>query len=170
MKDIKCDCDGTMRPAKLATFDLTEDLGIRVTAEDVHGLRCNRCGWETLPGKTMNAAMNAVAAMMLEVEERLSADFARYLRKHLGLTQQELARRMGITRKTVIALAKKRGMEVVERRIMPEELASFNECFICGTGAEVTPVSEIGPHTYKPARICETMLNDYAAAVRPKKP
>ena len=45
----------------------------------------------------------------------------------------------GITRRTVIDLAKKRGLEVQERRIMPDELPSFNECFICGTGAEVTP-------------------------------
>ena len=76
----------------------------------------------------------------------------------------------GITRRTILDLARMRQIETVERRILPDELASFDECFICGTGAEVTPVSEIGPHTYKPARICETMLNDYAAAVRPKKP
>jgi DNA-binding transcriptional regulator YiaG len=101
MKDIKCDCGGTLKVAKLAAFDLTEDLGIKVTAKDVQGLRCNLCGWETLPGKTLNAAMHALAAMMLQVEERLPADLARYLRKHLDLTQQELARRMGITRKTV---------------------------------------------------------------------
>ncbi len=53
----------------------------------------------------------------------------------------------GITRQTVIELAQRRGIDVQERRIQPEELASFNECFICGTGAEVTPVSEIGPYT-----------------------
>jgi branched-chain amino acid aminotransferase len=74
----------------------------------------------------------------------------------------------GITRRTIIDLARRRGIEVVERRIMPDELASFDECFLCGTGAEVTPVSAIGPHTYRPAVICETMLGDYAAAVRPK--
>ena len=72
----------------------------------------------------------------------------------------------GITRKTVIALAKKRGMEVVERRIMPEELASFNECFICGTGAEVTPVAEVGPYSFKPGNISLALVEDYAALVR----
>ena len=46
----------------------------------------------------------------------------------------------GITRQTVIELARRRGVEVVERRIMPEELAGFSECFITGTAAEVTPV------------------------------
>ena len=72
----------------------------------------------------------------------------------------------GITRRTVMELARKRGMDVVERRIMPDELASFNECFICGTGAEVTPVSEVGPHVYKPGNISLALVQDYAALVR----
>ena len=72
----------------------------------------------------------------------------------------------GITRRTVIDLAKRRGIEVVERRIMPDELPRFNECFICGTGAEVTPVSEIGPYSFKPGNMSRTMLEDYAAEVR----
>ena len=75
----------------------------------------------------------------------------------------------GITRRTVIGLAKKRGYQVVERTIMPDELGSFSECFIVGTAAEVTPVSEIGQHTYKPGSICETLIQDYTAAVQPKK-
>jgi branched-chain amino acid aminotransferase len=74
----------------------------------------------------------------------------------------------GITRKTVIDLAKRRGFEVIERRIMPDELDSFNECFICGTGAEVTPVSEIGPHRFKPGNISRTLIEDYTAEVNPK--
>lgn len=72
----------------------------------------------------------------------------------------------GITRQTVIDLAHQRGFEVIERRIAPEELSTFDECFICGTGAEVTPVSEIGPHRFKPGKISRTMLEDYAAEVR----
>ena len=75
----------------------------------------------------------------------------------------------GITRRTVIGLANKRGLQVIERTIMPEELGSFSECFIVGTAAEVTPVSEIGEHKYKPGSICETLINDYSAAVQPKK-
>jgi branched-chain amino acid aminotransferase len=75
----------------------------------------------------------------------------------------------GITRRTVIGLAQKRGMKVVDRTIMPAELGSFSECFIVGTAAEVTPVSEIGEHKYKPGQICETLINDYSAAVQPKK-
>ena len=75
----------------------------------------------------------------------------------------------GITRRTVIALAKKRGLAVHERVIMPEELPGFTECFIVGTAAEVTPVSEIGPHKYVPGKITEMLLNDYLAAVQPAK-
>ena len=75
----------------------------------------------------------------------------------------------GITRRTVIGLAKKRGLQVVERAIMPDELAGFSECFLTGTAAEVTPVSEIGQYKYTPGKICETLINDYSAAVQPKK-
>jgi len=75
----------------------------------------------------------------------------------------------GITRRSVVALAKARGIEVIDRAIMPEELRSFTECFITGTAAEVTPVSEIGDHRYRPGAITETLLNDYMELVRPKK-
>jgi len=75
----------------------------------------------------------------------------------------------GITRRTVIDLAKARGITVVDRAIMPEELSSFTECFITGTAAEVTPVSEIGEHKFKPGKITETLLNDYMELVKPKK-
>ncbi|MDO9440715.1 MAG: branched-chain amino acid aminotransferase [Beijerinckiaceae bacterium] len=75
----------------------------------------------------------------------------------------------GITRNTVMDLAKRRGIEVVQRRIMPEELASFEECFICGTGAEVTPVSQAGPYAFTPGKISRTLIEDYAVEVNPKK-
>lgn len=71
----------------------------------------------------------------------------------------------GITRRTVIGLARARGMEVIERRIMPDELTSFNECFICGTGAEVTPVAEIGPYRFTPGNISRALIEDYGDAV-----
>jgi branched-chain amino acid aminotransferase len=73
----------------------------------------------------------------------------------------------GITRRTVIALARKRGHEVVERAIMPEEMADFSECFLTGTAVEVTPVSEIGPYRFTPGEITEQLMNDYLAKVQP---
>ncbi|HEV2563530.1 MAG TPA: branched-chain amino acid aminotransferase [Microvirga sp.] len=74
----------------------------------------------------------------------------------------------GITRRTVIDLAKRRGFEVAERRIMPDELSSFNECFITGTAAEVTPVSEIGPYRFQPGNMTKVLMEDYSAEVQPK--
>jgi branched-chain amino acid aminotransferase len=74
----------------------------------------------------------------------------------------------GITRQTTIELARRRGFEVIERRIMPDELAAFSECFITGTAAEITPVGEIGPHHYKPGAITTTLIDDYTAEVQPK--
>lgn len=73
----------------------------------------------------------------------------------------------GITRRTVIELAKRRGHQVVERVIMPEELSDFSECFLTGSAAEVTPVSEIGPYRFTPAIICETLMNDYMKELYP---
>ncbi|MCB1378903.1 MAG: branched-chain amino acid aminotransferase [Alphaproteobacteria bacterium] len=73
----------------------------------------------------------------------------------------------GITRKTVIALAKDQGLDIIERRIMPEELSTFNECFIVGSAAEVTPVAEIGPYGFKPGNISRSLMDAYTNAVRP---
>jgi len=74
----------------------------------------------------------------------------------------------GITRRTVIDLARRRGFEVQERRILPDELESFNECFITGTAAEVTPVSEIGPYRFQPGNMTKVLMEDYTAEVQPK--
>lgn len=75
----------------------------------------------------------------------------------------------GITRRTIIDLAKPRGIEVVERVIMPEEMAHFSECFLCGTAAEVTPVSQIGDYQFKPAEVTSSLMSDYALEVQPKR-
>ena len=71
----------------------------------------------------------------------------------------------GITRRTVIGLAKKRGIEVIERFIRPEELTEFEECFLTGTAAEVTPVSEIGDYRFTPGKLTEALVRDYDAEV-----
>jgi branched-chain amino acid aminotransferase len=74
----------------------------------------------------------------------------------------------GITRRTVIDLARRRGFEVEERRILPDELATFNECFITGSAAEVTPVSEIGPYRFTPGNMTRVLMEDYSDEVLPK--
>jgi branched-chain amino acid aminotransferase len=75
----------------------------------------------------------------------------------------------GITRRTVIDLAKRRGYEIVERAIMPEELADFEQCFLTGTAAVVTPVSEVGPYRFTVGEIAKTLMEDYSAEVQPKE-
>jgi branched-chain amino acid aminotransferase len=72
----------------------------------------------------------------------------------------------GLTRQTVIALAVRRGIKVVERHIEAAELPSFSEVFITGTAAEVTPVSEIGPHKFAPGQISHGLMADYDQEVR----
>jgi branched-chain amino acid aminotransferase len=74
----------------------------------------------------------------------------------------------GITRRTVIDLAERRGIEVIQRRIMPEELSTFSECFITGTAAEVTAVSEIANWSFNPGGITKQLMDDYTAEVQPK--
>ena len=75
----------------------------------------------------------------------------------------------GITRRTVMSLAQKRQIKVVERAIMPEELKGFDQCFIVGTAAEVTPVGEIGPYKFTVGDLTRTLRSDYLNEVQPKK-
>ncbi|MBM3482318.1 MAG: branched-chain amino acid aminotransferase [Alphaproteobacteria bacterium] len=72
----------------------------------------------------------------------------------------------GITRRTVMDLARKRGIAVTERVIMPSELATADEVFLSGTAAEVTPVGEIDQYNYQVGPITRTLMDDYQAIVR----
>ena len=72
----------------------------------------------------------------------------------------------GITRQTVIALSGEHHITVVERRIAVAELPGFSECFVCGTAAEITPVSNIGPYWFNPGRMTRTLIDAYATRVR----
>jgi branched-chain amino acid aminotransferase len=73
----------------------------------------------------------------------------------------------GITRRTVIDLAKRRGIEVVERAVLPEDLNLAQEVFLTGTAAEVTPVAEIGEHRFQDGRMTRALMADFEAEVRP---
>ena len=75
----------------------------------------------------------------------------------------------GITRRTVIEIAKSKKIKIIERKISPDELSKFVGCFLTGTAAEVTPVSCINKFKFK---VCNTILNlneSYQALVRKKK-
>ncbi len=76
----------------------------------------------------------------------------------------------GITRRTVIDLARKHELEIVERAIMPEEMGNFEQCFITGSAAEVTPISEIGPYKFHIGEIIKTLMDDYTNLVNPSVP
>jgi len=58
-------------------------------------------------------------------------------------------------------LAAKRGIKVIERVIMPEELADFEQAFLTGTAAEITPLSQIGEYIFVVGEVCKNMMQDY---------
>ena len=72
----------------------------------------------------------------------------------------------GITRRTVIGLAKARGIEVIERAIWPEELETFEQAFLTGSAAEVTPLAEIGPWRFEVGALTQQLALDYRNHVR----
>jgi len=74
----------------------------------------------------------------------------------------------GITRRTVIDLARRRGIEVIERAIWPEELAGFEQAFLTGSAAEVTPLAEIGPWRFEVGALTRQLQADYRDFVHGK--
>ena len=74
----------------------------------------------------------------------------------------------GITHDSVVKLAEKRGYKVFKRDIYPAELDHFDECFVVGTAAEVTPVREIQGIKYTPGEVCHALASDYDQLVRGK--
>jgi branched-chain amino acid aminotransferase len=72
----------------------------------------------------------------------------------------------GITRQTVVGMMKDKGIEVIERHIMPDELESFEQCWLTGTAAEVTPVGEIGPYNFEVGALTQDIAESYERVVR----
>jgi len=72
----------------------------------------------------------------------------------------------GITRQTVMELARDRQIKVTQRAIMPDEMAGFEQCFITGTAAEVTPIGEIGPYRFEVGALTKALMSDYEKHVR----
>ena len=75
----------------------------------------------------------------------------------------------GITRRTVIEIAKSKNIKVNERKINPDELKNFEGCFLTGTAAEVTPVSCIANHQFKVSKMIIDLNESYQVLVRKKK-
>ncbi|ACT58018.1 branched-chain amino acid aminotransferase [Hirschia baltica] len=157
-------------------------------ADKMKGIRVTMSKWkrpspETIPSAAKAAGLYMICTMSKHAAEQegyadaLMLDYRGYVSELTGanifLIKDNVIHTPiadcfldGITRRTVIDLAKARGFELVERHIKPEELSDFSECFITGTAAEVTPVSELAGHMYKPGTITEALVSDYDALVR----
>lgn len=161
------------------------------TDERLKGIRLCWADWkrpspETIPCKAKAAGLYMIctlskhAAMDKGFADALMLDYRGYVAEATGanvffVKGKEITTPTpdcfldGITRRTVIALAKARGYTVTERHIRPEELSQFDECFLTGTAAEVTPVAEVGEFTFTPGEACRALVEDYMSEVQPKR-
>ena len=159
--------------------------------EKLKGIRLEWSRWkrpspETIPCKAKAAGLYMIctlskdAAMANGYSDALMLDYRGYVAEATGAnvffvrgdeihTPTPDCFLDGITRRTLIGLAKGKGYKVVERHIQPEELAGFEECFLTGTAAEVTPVSEVGEYRFTPGTVCQTLIEAYSAEVMPKQ-
>ena len=118
-----------------------------------------------------NAAMrnSCQDALMLDWEGNVAeATSANIFFTRDGVLHTPVADRFlnGITRQTIIQLAANRKVRVLERRIQPDELPTFDACFITGTAAEVTIVRQIYDHIYEPNDLVRQLRHDYERLVR----
>jgi branched-chain amino acid aminotransferase len=74
----------------------------------------------------------------------------------------------GITRRSIIEIAKNKGIKIIERKIAPEEIKNFTGCFLTGTAAEVTPVSQINEYQFKVCDVIKNLNESYQKLVRKK--
>jgi branched-chain amino acid aminotransferase len=159
--------------------------------EKLKGIRLTWSKWkrpspETIPCKAKAAGLYMIctlskdAAMAEGYADALMLDYRGYVAEATGAnvffikgdeihTPTPDCFLNGITRQTVIGLAKANGFKIVERHMQPEELANFDECFLTGTAAELTPVSEVGEFRFKPGKGCQTLIEAYSAEVAPKR-
>ena len=155
--------------------------------ERLKGIRLSLSKWrrpspETIPCDTKAAGLYMICTLSKHDAEKngyadsLMLDFEGYVAEATGanvffIKDNEIHTPSpdcfldGITRRTVIELAKMRGLSIVERKILPEEMAEFTECFLTGTADEVTPVSQIGQYDFKPGQITKDLMEDYISLV-----
>ena len=159
--------------------------------EKLRGIRLEWSKWkrpsaETIPSSAKAAGLYMIctlskdAAMANGYADALMLDYRGYVAEATGanvffikgkdiVTPTPECFLNGITRQTLIDLARRNGYTVTERHMMPEELSQFDECFLTGTAAEVTPVSEIGEYKFTPGEGCRTLIDAYSAEVQPKR-
>jgi branched-chain amino acid aminotransferase len=161
------------------------------TEDRLKGIRLCWADWkrpspETIPCKAKAAGLYMIctlskhAAMDKGYADALMLDYRGYVAEATGanvffVKGKEITTPTpdcfldGITRRTLISLAKANGYTVTERHIKPEELSQFDECFLTGTAAEVTPVSQVGEFSFTPAEACRTLVEAYMTEVQPKR-
>ena len=161
-------------------------------ADRMQGIRMKWAKWRrpdpaTIPCKTKAAGLYMICTLSKHAAERagcndaLMMDYRGYIAEATGAniflvidgkihTPTPDCFLDGITRRTVIALARMRGMDIIERHIKPEELDDASEVFLCGTAVEVTPVREIGDRKFQPGEITRTLMEDYDEEVRREVP
>ncbi len=138
---------------------------------------------ETIPSAAKAAGLYMICTMSKHAAERkgcsdaLMMDFRGYVAEATGanvffvkdgVVHTPLADCFlnGITRQTVIGMIREMGVEVVERHIMPDELSSFQQCWLTGTAAEVTPVGQIGEHHFQVGELTRKVAKAYEELVR----
>ncbi|SEM60040.1 branched chain amino acid aminotransferase apoenzyme [Gemmobacter aquatilis] len=138
---------------------------------------------ETIPtaakaaGLYMICTMSKHAAMAKGCSDALFFDYRGYVAEATGAniffvkdgevhTPNPDAILNGITRQTVIGMLRAKGITVHERYILPEELADFEQCWLTGTAAEVTPVGQIGDYTFEVGALTRDIATEYEALVR----
>jgi branched-chain amino acid aminotransferase len=158
--------------------------------EKKRGIRITHAKWRrpdpaTIPSEAKAAGLYMICTLSKDAAERegyadaLMLDYRGYVAEMTGAnvffirdgvihTPTPDCFLNGITRLSLIELARWRGFEVVERHIQPEEMADFTECFITGSAAEVTPVREIGDYCFTPGNISLSLMDDYSSLVRRK--
>ncbi len=138
---------------------------------------------ETIPssakasGLYMICTMSKHAAMAKGCSDAMMYDYRGYVAEATGAniffvkdgevhTPKADAFLNGITRQTVIGMLRDMQIVVHERHIMPEELSTFQQCWLTGTAAEVTPVGQIGDHMFEVGELTKRISTEYEKLVR----
>jgi putative zinc finger/helix-turn-helix YgiT family protein len=100
-RSLPCHCGGTLRHGELNDFDFSSYVGVPVRLGTVPGYTCDACGGQTLDGTTIDHVEHVLALAITQKPCLVSPQEAKFLRKHLGLTQDKLAERLGVARETV---------------------------------------------------------------------